>query len=55
MLAGKSIVTPFTEEATERLRCAAEYTGMHMYELIEELIMTQVPKIEQLESDDGSV
>lgn len=39
----KAIKTFLTDEAQERLRAVSEYTGAHIYQLIEELILTQLP------------
>jgi len=48
----KPVKTFLTDEAVERVRKVAEFTGLHMYEVIERLILTELPELAQLGSNE---
>lgn len=47
----KPVKTFLSDEAIDRLSKAADYTGLYMYELIEKLILTQIPALTQIEGE----
>lgn len=38
--------TYLKQEAIERLQAVADYTGVFLYEIVEELILTELPEVD---------
>ena len=45
----RAVKTFLTDTAIKRLQFAADYTGAHLYEIIEKLILEQLPEPSQLD------
>lgn len=45
----KPFKTNLTPEALARLQAASDYTGMFIYEIVEELVLTGLPDVQQID------
>lgn len=47
--ARKPFKTNLTPEAMARLQAASDYTGLFIYEIVEELVLTGLPDVTQID------